>query len=439
MYCPMAKKKKDIEEFLSAPDTIKRNKKERAKALQRKAQNEAYDERCKAMKRKTRPSREDLLNDLIRVAEDKETNPYYKFRSISPQRYRLYGHWPIEWLFEAYGQFAHALQVAGLRDQPGTRQKKAAISEASRRQHAARYIKRYIKPYVMKDPGLQRTMKGGELWLVISDTHSTFLDPFTWQVFLSAIRDLQPDGVYFNGDILECAGISKYLKIPGWQVDLQTEFDFARLMFEQVRRMGHEGYLIWGGGNHGIDRLARYLTQEAQEFSKLRSMRFDKLVELEGLDVTLAHGGTIASPKGEENDRMGVLLHGFYRIHHGTKLGKNPALAELEVAARSGTSGHCHRAMMAYGSTEAFQGMSWMSTPSACTELAARSYIKGATGWQRGFGVVHLLPGEKVHQYPVITDGGVAVVEGHIYEKLSGLRDQDPMKLWIKDFPLPKD
>jgi ribosomal protein L22 len=430
------KKPTELEQFLSAPDTIHKDKTEKQKALQRKAMLEAKEARLAAEKLKTRPSDEDLLGDMVRVAEDKVVNPYWRFRTLSRKRYWLYGHWPIKWIEERYGQFEHAKQVAGLADQPGTRLKKAARAQASRREHAARYIERVIRPHVLKDPALTRTLKNAELWFFISDTHSTFLDPFTWQVFLAAIRDLKPEGVYFNGDILECQEISRFPKIPGWTCPLQLELDFAREMFRQVREVGHDGPLIWGGGNHGIDRIAMYLTQVAFGVASLRSLRFDKLAELDELNVTLAQGGTIASPEGTEDDRMGLLLYGFFRVHHGTLLGQNPALSELKAAGRSGTSGHAHRALLAYGANEALQGMSWMSTPAACTERAARAYIKGVnTGWQKGFGLAYLYPDGDVHQYPVITDRDRATVEGYIYERRRNLKDPDPSKLWLQDLP----
>jgi hypothetical protein len=179
-----------------------------------------------------------------------------------------------------------------------------------------------------------------------------------------------------------------------------------------------------------------YLTQVAPGVASLRSLRFDKLAELDELNVTLAQGGTIASPEGTEDDRMGLLLYGFYRVHHGTLLGMNPAISELKAAGRSGTSGHAHRAVLAYGTNEALQGMSWMSTPAGCTERAARAYIKGVnTGWQKGFGLAYLFPDGKVHQYPVVTDQDRATVEGYIYERKPGLKDPDPSKLWLPDLP----
>lgn len=427
----MTKQPENLDEFLAAPDTVRTNEAEKRKYLQRKAREKAEEERLKAWKSHDIPSIEDLLADMIRCAEDPATNPYHHFRTLSRKRYRLYGHYPIEFIDREFGQFEHAKQVAGLEDQPGTRLKKAARAHASRREHAARYVERYIHPHKY-DP-TARELTGTELWLSISDTHATFLDPFTWYCFLRAVQLLEPDGVYLNGDILEGSEISRHPKIPGWTIPLQLEFDFAREMFRQLREVAPDAEIIWGGGNHGIDRLAMYLTQVAPAFSGLRNLRFDKLAGVEEFGVKLAQQGTIASPTGTEDDLPGTLLHGFYVFHHGTALGATPYAAELRAHGRSGQSGHVHRAGLAYSTDEARGSISWMSTPMGCTPRAGRSYMKGRnTGWQRGFGVAFLHPGGRVHQYPVVTDDGVCTFEGTVIQD-PGLPEMDPRTLWIKD------
>ena len=429
-------KKPPSDRLLAAPPETLNSPSERLKYQQRRAREDAEAKRLRATKATEKPTIEDMLADIIRVAEDEDTNPFWQHKSISRRRYEMYGHYPVEFIDKQFGQFEHAKQVAGLADAPGTRMWRTARAERSRREHAARYIKRHILPYVA-GAKLQQPLSNSYLLLSISDTHTTFLDPFTWQCFLSAIRDLRPDGVLLNGDIIEGAEISRYPKIPGWTVPLQLELDFKREMFRQIREdAGHDGDLFDTAGNHDTDRLAMYLTQVAPALSGLRTLRIDKLMGLEEYGVKLFHGGTIASPEGTEDAKAGFLLFGFYRIHHGTRLGPTPAVGELRDAGRSGQSGHVHRASIAFGTTEKDAGLSWMCTPCGCTEFAARSYIKGVTsGWQRGFGLARLFPGGQVRQYPVITDGGVCHIEGYEYND-GGIPQQDPQKLWLPDLRL---
>jgi hypothetical protein len=372
-----------------------------------------------------------MLADIVRCAEDEDTNPFAKFRSISRRRYELYGHFPVEALDQQFGQFSHALEVAGLRDQPGDRMWRANRAAESRRAHADRYLRRYVHPYVKRSRPMD-----GESYLMpsISDTHAQFLCPFVWLAFLQVVKDLKPDGVLLNGDILEGAEVSRFPKIPGWTRPFQEELDFVRLMFGQLRAVGHEGDIFYTGGNHGVDRLASYLTQVSPALSGLRTLRIDKLLGLDEHRVTILQGGTIASPAGTEDDKPGFLMFGHYRVHHGTILGQHPAAGELRSAGRSGQSGHVHRASVAYGTTERDEALSWMSTPCGCRHEAARAYIRGSnTGWQRGFGLARIFADGGVDQHPVVVQKGeIIVVEGREYRRPDALRDPKAEGLWVE-------
>lgn len=429
-------KKTKPEELLAAPKQSL-SPSERLKYAQRKARASAEAARILAGKRRTAPSIEDMLADIVRVADDKETNPFWKHRAISRRSYELFGHFPVAFIDQEFGQFEHAKQVAGLTDQPGTRLWRGKRAGKSRRDHAARYAERHVAPYVAKAEEF-RELRSDYLLLSISDTHSQFLDPFVWRAFLQSIKDLRPDGVLLNGDTLEGAEVSRHPKIPGWTESLQSELDFKREMFRQIREI-HSGDLFDTGGNHDLaDRLSMYLTQVAPALAGLRTLRVDQLMGLEEHRVKLFHGGTLLSPKGTEDAKPGFLLFDFYRVHHGTLLGGDPAAKELKAAGRSGQSGHVHRASLAYGTTERDEALSWMTTPMGARHEVGRSYIKGTnTGWQRGFGVARLFPDKTVQQYPAVVQVGKVErisVEGFTYERGRDCKDPAPHGQWLADY-----
>ena len=429
------------EDFLAAPETVRRSESELRKARIRKAREAAEEEQLRSQKSPETPSVEDLIEDAVRVAGDRDTNPMgWRFKQLSRKRYREYGHYAIEFVDQQFGHFSHFLEVAGLRDAIGTRRKKAAITRQSRMLHASRYLEREVLPYRNAKAHFDRPLFGSELVLSISDTHAMFLDPWTWFCFLQAIRDLRPDLIVFNGDILEGSEISGYDQIPGWSMSLADEFAFVREMFRQTRAIaGPDVPVVWTAGNHGLDRLARYLTQVARPFASLPSMRFDKLAGIEEHDVMLSQGGTIASPEGTEEDSEGFTLYGFYRIYHGRKLGTVPSLQELLTCGMSGQSGHVHRGSVVYGTTEAVRGLTWMSTPMGCTHRAGRAYMRGTTtGWQRGFGVAHIHADGSVQQYPVVTEGDVVHVEGYSYRRPDDIIVPDVSTNWLEGMELPK-
>lgn len=436
------KKNKTVDELLAAPDSTKKNKVETLKYHQRKARERAMTEQNRRSKLKREPSMEDMLADIVRVADDEATNPAAKFRAISRKRYELYGHYPIEILDQVFGQFHHALEVAGLRDQPGDRMWRANRAKESRRAHTERYLERYVAPYVIDPNSLEFNDDGSYLMLTISDTHSQFLDPFVWFAYLSALRDLKPDCALLNGDTLEGAEISRHPKIPGWTEPLQNELDFKREMFRQIREdAGFRGDLVDTGGNHDTgDRLVSYLTQVAPGLASLRSLRVDELLGLDDYCVQLYHGGTILSPRGTEDAKPGLLLFDFYRIVHGSVLGQNPSAGELRKAGRSGQSGHVHRAGLSFGTTEADEGLSWMTTPMGARHELGRSYLKSqtTTGWQRGLGVARLFPDGTVHQYPAIVlrgaDGRERItIEGITYFRPDDMKDPPCHGQWLAE------
>jgi len=432
--------RKVVDQFLAAPENVILDKAERTKATERKACEAAKAARILAGKSKVPPSIEDLLADLIRVAEDAATNPWHEFRSISRRRYELFGHFPVAFVDAQFGTFTHALEVAGLRDQIGTTLWRRKRAESSRTEHASRYFARYVAPYVMRREQ-QRPLVRPYLLLSISDTHAHHLCPFVWMAFLQAILDLRPDGVLLNGDILDDAGISRHVQPAQWTQTLQSEIDFQRTMLAQVRAH-HDGDIYLTGGNHDLtDRLPRYLTQVAPALAGLRSLRVDELLGLGDLDVKLMLGGSPLSPALQEDAKPGTLLFGFYRVVHGTALGQSPAHAELRMAGRSGQSGHVHRAALAFGTSERDEALSWMSTPMGARHEVGRAYVKGTAAWQRGFGVAWLYPDHTVHQYPAVVQVGGrterVTVEGFTYERPDDLDDPEPSGPWLDSIRWP--
>lgn len=426
-----------VDQFLAAPETVLRDVKERQKLAERKAKEAARQARILAGKSKKPPSIEDLLADIVEVASSEVSNPLgHTTRSISRARYDVFGNFPVQFIDREFGQWNHALEASGLRDKVGTRLWRANRAKESRREHSARYFERHVLPYVAHQEDYRKLHKP-YLLLSISDLHAQWLCPFVFAAFLQAIRDLRPNGVLVNGDWIDGSEISRHQKIPGWTVPLQDELTFARTMFQQIREaLGAKPDLFVVDGNHDpTTRLANYLAHVAPALAGLDDLRVDRLLGLDDANVRLMQGGSILSPKGQEDAKPGFLLWDFYRIHHGTRLGRDPARQELLDAGRSGQSGHVHRAGVAYGTTERDEGLSWMCTPMASRHEVGRAYMHGVTtGWQRGFGVAWLYPDGSVHQYPVVVTGSPerVTVEGHVYTRANGALDPAPRGNWLE-------
>jgi hypothetical protein len=431
------RKKSIAERFLSAPEEVVKNPRELAKLKDRKARDEARIERERVGKAKGRPSLEDILADVVRVAEDEDTNPWHEFRAISRRRYELYGHFPVEFLLE-HGRFEHVKQMAGLAQTTGDRALLAARTEKSQKAHDARYARRWLLPHVDKFPELSRAASGSRLALAIGDTHSLLMDPAAWLSALAFAEDAQPDAVLWVGDHVDGSEISRHPKVPGFTVPLQEELDAQRGAMREMREACPGSRFVLVPDNHFWKRMVSYLTQVAPALANLRSMRIDELMDLQGLDVELAPSGSFLAPG--EDQRPALRLWDRLLVTHGTRLGAHPAHGELASWGQSGVSGHVHRHQLAMGATFALRDEQWMTLPGGVIDQAARHYVEGPNpAWSRGWGLVEV-HGGALQLTPVPVQGGVAMAQGWRYEATGRLPEglQETREFWRKRWGIGK-
>lgn len=436
----MGKSEKAVDRFLAAPDEVVKDSREAAKLRDRKARDEARLKRERASKKKERPTLEDILADVVRVAEDEATNPWHEFRSISKRRYELYGHYPIEFVLK-HGYFEHVKTMAGLADGEGDRMLLRARTHKSKRDHDERYFSRYIRPHIGKFPELTRETSKSQLAVWISDTHSMFMDPFTWVTFLAFIEDAQPDVVVWGGDHVDGSEISSHPQIPGHTLPFQVELDCLNAMWVEARARCPKARFIWLESNHFMPRFVRFLTQHAKTLGSMRTLRMDKILDFDGLDIEIVQPGTFLSPRGQEDRRPMLPLWGELACTHGTIVSKHQAMGELLHWGMSGWSGHCHRDQMEIGPAAGLRKFRWLSCPGATIDEAAKYYVKGnVPAWSRGFAIAEKM-GKGLQLTPAITTDGVCMVNGFYYES----KEKFPTgvlpvrKFWEKRWGLPKE
>jgi hypothetical protein len=429
-----------VDRFLSAPEEVVSNKRELEKLKDRKARDAARLARERAGKSKTPPTLEDLLADMVRVAEDPDTNPFHEFRSISSRRYELYGHYPIEFILK-HGYFEHAKTMAGLAHGEGDRLLLRARTHQSKREHDERYFSRYIQSHIGKHPELTRETAKAKLAVWISDTHSMFMDPFTWLAFLAFIDDAQPDVIVWGGDHVDGSEISSHPQVPGHTLPFQVELDVLNCMWIEARERCPNARFVWLESNHFMPRFVRYLTQHCKTLGSMRTLRMDKILDFDGLDVEIVQPGTFLSPKGQEDARPAIKLWDRITSTHGTIVNKTQATSELLHWGSDGWSGHCHRDQMAIGPSAGLKRFRWLSCPGATIDQAAKYYVQGnVPAWSRGFAIAEMM-GKGLQLTPAITTEGVCMVNGFYYSA-EGMKlptgVQPVRKFWEKRWNLPK-
>lgn len=75
--------------------------------------------------------------------------------------------------------------------------------------------------------------------------------PTAWRAFEEFAKELSPELIILNGDVIDGASISRHPRI-GWekQPSVAEEIEFAQERLEKLERLATDSELIWNLGNH---------------------------------------------------------------------------------------------------------------------------------------------------------------------------------------------
>ena len=216
-----------------------------------------------------------------------------------------------------------------------------------------------------------------------------FHDKRPLELVLRFAKQLKPDGVVLNGDIVDCYSISSHRVDPEEMTKsgLSTEIDLAAWLMSQFKGVKER---VWIGGNHE-SRLYRYVTDKAPLLGLLPSIKFPKLFQLEKYGFGWRDYG--------ETIRLGKLL-----ITHGSMVRQHSAYTAKSHFDKYGMSvliGHTHR-LGVYTHTN-IKGAHGAWENGCLCRLDGLGYVF-QPDWQQGFSVVHVHPKGyfNVQQIPII-------------------------------------
>lgn len=223
-----------------------------------------------------------------------------------------------------------------------------------------------------------------------SDLHAPLHHEGAWEVFLAACERLQPDGITLNGDVLDLAMISRFVKRPKAVRQLQTDLDWAREnVFARVNAACPNAVKTLTLGNHEGERWERYLWERCPEISELRVLSMEAL-------LGLAEMGWCFEPDGYE------LIPDTFMVEHGDRhtstLGGGSAMTarkEMIDTGLSGLSGHTHRLGKFWRNDNAGYRV-WLEGGCLCDQVKMREHRVTARkrghkkeDWHLGFAVVY--------------------------------------------------
>lgn len=407
-------------------ETISPAEEEARKEQERAAKAEARDARTANLERRGEATREELIADLLRVAQIPRPllGP-----SASRQRYRELGHFPETLVYDFFGNHQEFRRAAGLQDSRTESRLRNQRARLNTETQISEYAKAHVLPWVSRhekrNVGADREVR----ILVCSDLHSTYLDPFAWEVFVETCRQVQPHHICLNGDVADFYAVGRWSKKPGKNLTIQEEIDFVRrTIFAELREACPDANIDWTIGNHE-HRLIRFLADTSPALASLDCLEFDKLFNLDRYEVSLVCGGEFLATNAQEtkkdiNDNWKV-YHDLWVATHHTPGGQNPGAKQLKRFGMSGSSGHSHTPSMTHAPTLVAPGADWMVTGMMAGYAVGKEYVDQPSKWNQGFGLVTLIPGKGiVLQQPAIIKEGFAEVAGMLFEETPEARTE---------------
>jgi predicted phosphodiesterase len=207
-----------------------------------------------------------------------------------------------------------------------------------------------------------------KLAVMLNDIHFPYEDKKALRKVMKMVKDLQPDHVILNGDIVDFYTISSFSKDPSRTLSLQDELNSTKDFLGELRDACPDARISYTIGNHE-DRLTRYLRSNAKALESLDALKLESLL---GLDD---YGIRMYGAEGFKLNRESIVLHGGRVSKHAG----GTARMEFERHLISGFSGHCHRAGRhdVVGHSKSFF---WIEGGCLC-ELNPE-YIEGRPNWQ---------------------------------------------------------
>jgi predicted phosphodiesterase len=215
-------------------------------------------------------------------------------------------------------------------------------------------------------------------FLVIADMHIPYHNSKAVEIAIEYGLSKGIDTIYLNGDIIDCARISRW------------NLDHKMLNFEQVRDLfwSFNDYLdqfkvkkIFKVGNHE-DRIENYMKSKAPELAMMSEFTIDKILKLNELSYDLVKSRQLA--------KAGNLL-----IIHGHEFGEsifspvNPARGLFLKAKSNALAAHNHQTSEHHENTLNNESVSCFSMGCLCS-LTPDYRPFAFTKWNLGFACVEV-------------------------------------------------
>ncbi len=239
-------------------------------------------------------------------------------------------------------------------------------------------------------PLVLKTGSGIKTGAVIGDFHNPYQDTKVVELVDRFLAEIQPDYLFYNGDVNDFYQVSVFSKDPARLDKLQKDLDITTDMFARHTELMPNTKKILVEGTHE-NRWFKYLQDKAPALSKLRSTNVTELYMLKKYDIEYVPF------------EQGVLVNGTFLIIHGDIASKHSAYtakAHYENHGGSGICNHTHR-LGSYYKRNRFGEFGWWENGCLCR--LDPDWLSNPD-WQQGFSLVHFKDDGRffVEQIPIV-------------------------------------
>jgi len=220
--------------------------------------------------------------------------------------------------------------------------------------------------------------------VIAGDIHFPHQDDKVIELFYKFIKDYQPDTIVFNGDLLDCSGISKFQSIPG-SSNLSNELSLCWQFLSDVRTLCPNARIVYITGNHEW-RWRSQLVENIKDptmYGVIRdSVSLSDLLHLNKLNIEFKD---LPDNISRFDDNY-IYLEGFF-IGHWNRASKHSAYTVKLLIDDKGANvvqGHTHRLGIHYKNT---LSRTLVGVETGCMCKVEPDYCMNPN-WQSGFCVI---------------------------------------------------
>jgi predicted phosphodiesterase len=224
----------------------------------------------------------------------------------------------------------------------------------------------------------------GKVFL-LSDVHVPYHEPKAIEEAVKYAKLRQVDTVLFNGDIIDCFKLSRFVKNPK-QRDFAFELDVFKQFFDYMKDNFPAARFIYKFGNHE-ERYNHFLYEKAHELVGVKEFELSEIIKARANGIEIVEDKRVV--------KLGKLncIHG-HEYPGGFVAPVNVARGLYLKAKRSGIQGHSHQTSE-HTETDINGGITTTYSLGALCHL--NPGFMPLNKWNHGFAIVEIFKGGEFH------------------------------------------